>query len=90
MWCKDNLSLNVIKTTEMIVDFRKRRTEHVPILIDGAVVEQVESFMVLSVHIPNKLTWPKHTMTVVKRALQNLAWVLRSLNGFRAAPSRAS
>jgi hypothetical protein len=39
MWCKDNnLSLNVIKRKEMIVDYRKRRTEHAPILIDGAVV----------------------------------------------------
>jgi hypothetical protein len=46
MWCKDNiLSLNVIKTKEMIVDYRKRRTEHAPILINGAVVEQVESFL---------------------------------------------
>jgi hypothetical protein len=36
--CKDNnLSLNVIKTKEMIVEYRKRRTEHAPILIDGAV-----------------------------------------------------
>jgi hypothetical protein len=26
------------------VDYRKRRTEHAPILIDRAVVEQVESF----------------------------------------------
>ena len=43
MWCKDNnLSLNVINTKEMIVDYRKRRTEHAPILIDGAAVEQVE------------------------------------------------
>jgi hypothetical protein len=42
MWCQDN-NLNVIKTKEMIVDYRKRRTEHAPILIDGAVVEQVES-----------------------------------------------
>ena len=40
MWCQDNnLSLNVIKTKEMIVDYRKRRTEHAPILIDEAVVE---------------------------------------------------
>ena len=36
--CQDNnLSLNVIKTKEMIVDCRKRRTEHASILIDGAV-----------------------------------------------------
>ena len=31
MWCQDkNLSLNVIKTKEMIVDYRKKRTEHAP------------------------------------------------------------
>jgi hypothetical protein len=38
VWCKDNnLSLNVIKTKEMIVDYRKRSTEHAPILIDAVV-----------------------------------------------------
>ena len=39
----------------MVVDYRKRRTEHVPILIDGAVVEQVERFKFLGVHINKKL-----------------------------------
>ena len=39
----------------MIVDYRKRSPEHVPILITGAVVEQVESFKFLGVHINNKL-----------------------------------
>ena len=34
VWCQDNnLSINVIKTKEMIVEYRKRRTEHAPILI---------------------------------------------------------
>jgi hypothetical protein len=69
VWCQDtNPSLNVIKTKEMIVDYRKRRTEHTPILLDGAIVEQVESFKFLGVHITNKLSWPKHTKIVVKRA----------------------
>lgn len=62
----------MIKTKEMIVDYRKKKTEHTPILIDGAVVEQVESFKFLGVHITNKLTWSKHTKTVVKKACQNL------------------
>ncbi|KAM9433306.1 lipid droplet-associated hydrolase isoform 2-T2 [Salvelinus alpinus] len=71
-WCQDNnLSLNVIKTKEMIVDYRKRRTKHVPILIDRAAMEQFESFKFLGVHITNKLTWSKHTKTVVKTARQN-------------------
>jgi hypothetical protein len=62
--CQDN---NVIKTKEVIVDYRKKRTEHTPILIDGAAVEQVGSFKFLGVHINKKLTWSKHTKTVVKR-----------------------
>jgi hypothetical protein len=62
VWCQDNNhSLNVTKSKEMIVDYRKRRTEHPPILIDGAVVVQVESFKFLGVHITNKLEWSKHT-----------------------------
>ena len=57
VWCQDNnLFLNVIKTKEMIVDYRKRRAVHVPILSDGAVVEQVESFKFLGVHMTNKLS----------------------------------
>jgi hypothetical protein len=42
--------------------------KHSPILINGAVVEQIESFKFLGVHITNKLSWSKHTKTVVKRA----------------------
>ena len=57
VWCEDNLSLNVIKTKEMIVE---------------AAVEQVESFKFLGVHITNKLSWSKHTKKVVKRARQSL------------------
>ena len=64
VWCQAHtLFLNGIKTKEMIVDYRKRRTEHAPILIDGVAVEQGESFKFLGVHIPNKLTWSKHTKT---------------------------
>jgi hypothetical protein len=39
----------------MIVDHRKRRAEHAPILIDRAVVEQVESLKFLGVHITNEI-----------------------------------
>ena len=56
----------------MVADYRKKRTEYVPILIDGAVVEQVESIKFLGVHITNKLLCSKHTNTVVKRARQSL------------------
>jgi hypothetical protein len=55
-----------------------------PILIDGAVVEQVDSFKYLGVHITNKLTWPTHTKTVVKRE-QNL-FPFRRLKRFGMGP----
>ena len=86
MWCRDNnLSLNVIKTKEMIAGYKKRRTEYAPILIEGAVVEQIGSFKFLGVHTTNKLTWSKHTKTVVKRSRQNL-FSLRRLKRFDMGP----
>ena len=86
MWGLDNnLSLNVIKTKEMIVNYRKRKTEHAPILVDWAVVEQVDSFKFLGVHVTNKLSWPKHTKTVVKSARQSL-FPLRRLKRFVMGP----
>ena len=48
---ENNLTLNVNKTKEMIVDFRKQQREHPLIHIDGTVVEKVESFKFLGVHI---------------------------------------
>ena len=42
--------LAVIKTKEMIVDYRKKRTENASILINWAVVEQVERFKFLGPH----------------------------------------
>ena len=42
----------MVKTKEMIVDHRKKRIEHAPILIDGAVVELGESFST-NEHGPN-------------------------------------
>ena len=57
---------------ELIVDYWKKRAEQAPINIDGTELEQVEGFKFLGVHITNKLSWSKHTKTVVKRARQHL------------------
>ena len=66
--CQDNnLSLNVSKTKELIMDYRKRRAKQAPINIDEAVVERVESFKILGVHITYEQSSSKHTKTVVKR-----------------------
>jgi hypothetical protein len=61
VWCQDNnLSLNVMKTKELIVDYRRKRGEHAPIHINRAVVERVESFKLLGIHITKDLTWSTH------------------------------
>ena len=80
MWCQENnLSLNVNKIKEMIVDFRKQPREHPPIHIEGTTGEKVESFKFLGVHITDKLKWSTHTDSVVKKAQQRL-FNLRRLN----------
>jgi hypothetical protein len=61
---KNNLSHNVSKTKEKIVNYRKSH-----IHIDGAVVERDESSKFLGVL---KLSWSKHTKKVMKRARQCL------------------
>uniref|UniRef100_A0A8K9USR6 Reverse transcriptase domain-containing protein n=1 Tax=Oncorhynchus mykiss TaxID=8022 RepID=A0A8K9USR6_ONCMY len=86
VWCqKNNLTLNVNKTKEMIVDFRKQQREHPPIHIDGTVVERVASFKFLGIHITDKLNWSTHTDSIVKKAQQRL-FNLRRLKKFGLSP----
>jgi hypothetical protein len=80
VWCQyNNLSLNVSKTKELIVDY-----------INRAVLERVESFKFLSVHITNKLLLSKHTKTVVKRARQHCFPLrrLKILSHWHRSPDR--
>ncbi|KAI3375509.1 hypothetical protein L3Q82_003842 [Scortum barcoo] len=83
-WCQDNnLHLNVSKTKELIVDFRRRqREEHAPLSINGTTVERVSSFRFLGVHISEDLTWTHHTDFITKSARQRLFFLrrLRRLN----------
>ena len=86
VWCqKNNLSLNVNKTKEMIVDFRKKQRTHPPIHINRTTVEKVESFKFLGVHITDRLKWSTHTDSVVKKAQQRL-FTLRRLKKFGLSP----
>ncbi len=50
-WCQENhLSLNIDKTKELVVDYRRQSREHTPITIDKTPVEWVNSFKFLGVH----------------------------------------
>ncbi len=73
-WCgANNLSLNVEKTKEVVLDFRRTNsTDHPPLTIDSSTVERVSSTKFLGVHITEDLTWTTNTMSLSKKAQQRL------------------
>ncbi len=78
---REQLSLNIDKTKELVVYFRRQSREHMPITIDKTPVEQVNSFKFLGVHITKVLTWSAHTNAVLKKTHQRL-FFLRWLRTF--------
>ncbi|KAI4888037.1 hypothetical protein NFI96_004468 [Prochilodus magdalenae] len=77
-WCRtNNLSLNVDKTKDMVVDFRRTRRDHSPLHIDGSTVEIVKSTKFLGVHLAEDLTWSLNTSTITKKAQQRLYFLRR-------------
>ncbi len=78
-WCgANNLSLNVEKTKEVVVDFRRRNSiDHPPLTIDSSTVERVSSTKFLGVHITEDLTWTTNTMSLSKKAQQHLHFLRR-------------
>eukprot|EP00061_Rhincodon_typus_P010097 g34122.t1 len=82
-WClvvlrKDNnLSLNISKTKELIIDFRKQGRAHASIYINGAEVEMVESIKFLAVTITSNLPWTTCTDATVGKAQQHVFFLRR-------------
>ena len=73
-WCRShNLSLNVNKTREVVIDFRRAgKQDHAPLLIDETAVEKASSVKYLGVHIVDDLTSTTNTTAVLKKAQQRL------------------
>ncbi len=83
-WCSDNnLSLNVEKMKEIVVDFRRVHTQHAPLTINGATVERVSSTKFLGVHNTEDLSWTNNTAALARKAQQRL-YFLRKLRRARA------
>ncbi len=77
-WCgANNLSLNVEKTKEVVMDFRINSIDHPPLIIDSSTVERVSSTKFLGVHITEDLTWTTNTMSLSKKAQQRLHFLRR-------------
>lgn len=79
-WCSRNhLVLNINKTKEVIVDYRRsRRTQHAPLCLQGEAVERVNNIKFLGIHISSDLSWAVNTSHLVKKAHQRL-FFLRKL-----------
>ncbi|KAK3525720.1 hypothetical protein QTP70_006752 [Hemibagrus guttatus] len=85
-WCKaNNLSLNVDKTKEMVVDFRRAQSGHSPLFINGTSVEIAKSTKFLGVHLAENLTWSLNTSSISKKAHQCL-YFLRRLRKAHLSP----
>uniref|UniRef100_A0A3B1K1K8 Reverse transcriptase domain-containing protein n=1 Tax=Astyanax mexicanus TaxID=7994 RepID=A0A3B1K1K8_ASTMX len=86
-WCsKNNLILNVKKTKELVIDFRKKAAMLTPVYIRDTAVEIVPDMKFLGVHMANNLTWSLHISSVVKKAHQRLHF-LRRLKRSNLSPS---
>ena len=81
-WCKKNfLDLNVPKTKEMNIDFRKNPVDPAPIIIENEEVEKVDVFRYLGSFIDNKLNWSENTKQFLSK-LNSRLYCLRKLGSF--------
>ena len=72
-WYDDSyLDLNVGKTTEMIMEFRRQGYAHVAIQIHGEPVEIVTSYKYLSTIFEDILKWDLNTKAITKKGRQQL------------------
>ncbi len=77
-WCgANNLSLNVGKTKEVVMDFRRNSVDHPPLTIDGSTMERVSSTKFLGVHITEDLTWTTNVTSLNKKVQQCLHFLRR-------------
>ncbi|KAK3506980.1 hypothetical protein QTP70_033859, partial [Hemibagrus guttatus] len=81
-WCSlNNLELNMLKTVEMIVDFRRNTPALPPLTIMNSTVPTVESFRFLGTTISPDLKWDTHIDAIIKKTQQRL-YFLRQLRKF--------
>ncbi len=76
-WCVSNhLILNTAKTKEMILDPTKIRVHH-PVVIEGSMIEQVNSYKYLGVFINSSLKWSTRTEYLCGKLCQRIHFLRR-------------
>ncbi len=78
-WCeKSYLHLNVLKTKDMIIDFRKNVPMHTVTYIKGQTVESVQSYKYLGTIIDSKLRFEANCEAVCRKGHQRLFFIRKS------------
>lgn len=82
LWSSENgLVLNTSKTKEMIVDFRKNKSQYLPVQVSGERIEVVPTYKYLGVHLDHKLDWTVQANAAYKKG-QSRLFFLRRLRSF--------
>lgn len=81
-WCEDShLQLNLAKTKDMTIDFRKNTRTPEPVRIKGQVIEQVHSYKYLGTIIDCTLNFKENCKALSKKGHQRV-FCLRKLSHF--------
>ncbi|PWA21794.1 hypothetical protein CCH79_00018881 [Gambusia affinis] len=62
----------IMKTKELVIDFRKNKMDIQPLTISGTCVERVPVFRFLGMEQEDKVTWSTNTKELLKKAQQRL------------------
>lgn len=80
-WCKRSfLNINVSKTKELIIDFRKQSPSLPLTIINGQPIEIVKEYKYLGTIIDSKLCFESHTDAVCAKAQQRMYFYRRLRN----------
>ena len=60
------------KTKEMIIDFRRVKAVHSPVIIKDTEVSRVDSYKYLGLAIQQNLRWEAHIIDQCKKATQRI------------------
>ena len=81
-WCTEHfLLLNIKKTKELVIDFRRKKEDIKPLEIEGEKEDIVNSYKYLGITINDKLDWSDHVDITNKKLHQRL-YFLRKLRKF--------
>lgn len=76
-WCNNHLRLNISKTKEMVIDFRRKGLKPDQVSILGTDVDLVSNYKYVGVQLVNKLDWSSHMEAVYKKGQSRLYFLRR-------------